>query len=303
MVPYSQWLQQWQNHLPPVPLFYQIPVEASYIHTPLISSMWWHHLRHHPHQNLVHYFIQGITVGFRLGFNGCDLQSAQRNLQSATDHPTVVDDYLHNELLLGRMSGPFLPSACSNVHINRFGVIPKNHQQDKWRLITDLSYPSGGSVNDGIPSQLCSLTYVTIDDAILNILKSGRNTMLAKIDIKSAFRLLPVHPADRHLLGVRWREAIYLDHCVPFGLRSAPKLFNVLADLLAWIMEYSGVTYLIHYLDNYLTMGPPHSAVCHGHIHICTCRTGCTLSTRQIRRSFNIPHIPGHCIKYCTHGN
>jgi len=128
---------------------------------------------------------------------------------------------LKKELTLGRISGPYPPSTCARVHINRFGVIPKNHQQDKWRLITDLSHPSGSSVNDGIPSQLCSLTYVTIDDAILSILQSGRNTMLAKLDVKSAFRLLPVHPADRHLLGMKWRGNVYIDHCIPFGHRSA----------------------------------------------------------------------------------
>ena len=73
---------------------------------------------------------------------------------------------------------------CPDVHINRFGVIPKDYEQDKWQHITDLSHPSESSVNDGIPSQLCRLTYVTIDDAFLSIFKSGRNTMLAKGDIK-----------------------------------------------------------------------------------------------------------------------
>ena len=92
--------------------------------------------------------------------------------------------------------------------------------------------------------------------------------MLAKMDIKSAFRLLPVHPADRHLLGMKWRGNIYIDHCIPFGLRSAPKLFNILADLLAWVMENAGVTYLIHYLDDYLIMGPPHSTVCQQNVDI-----------------------------------
>ena len=58
---------------------------------------------------------------------------------------------------------------------------------------------------------------------------------------------------------------MYIDHCIPFGLHSAPKLFNVLNDLLAWSMEnvgVAGVSYLIYYLDDYLTMGPPHSKVC-----------------------------------------
>ena len=199
---------------------------------------------------------------------GSSTHSAKNNLKSTLDHPTVIDDYLQHELSLGRISGPYLPSMCPDVHINRFGVIPKNNQPDKWRLITDLSYPSGSSVNDGIPSELCSLTYVTIDNAILNILESGKDTMLAKIDIKSAFRLLPVHPADRHLLGMRWKDRIYINHCIPFGLRSAPKLFNILAALLAWIAQNAGDSYLIHYLVDYLTIGPPASTVCQNNVNI-----------------------------------
>ena len=50
--------------------------------------------------------------------------------------------------------------------------------------------------------------------------------------------------------------------CLPFGLRSAPKLFNLLADLLEWIVRNHGVEILLHYLDDYLTMGPPNSSVC-----------------------------------------
>ena len=164
--------------------------------------------------------------------------------------------------------GPYPPSTCPGIHINWFGVIAKNHQQDKWHLITDFSHPSRSSVNDGIPSQLCILTYVTIDDAVLSILRSGRSTMLAKIDIKNAFCLLPVHPADHHLLGIKWRGNVYIDHCIPFGLRSAPKLLNILADLLAWIMEDAGVSYLIYYLDDYLTMGPPWSPVFQQNLNI-----------------------------------
>ena len=144
-----------------------------------------------------------------------------------------MEDYISNELVLRRMSGPCSTSSCTQVHINRFGVIPKSHRRNKWHLITDLSRPLEASINDGIPPVLCSLSYVTIDNAILSILQSRRGTMLAKIDIKSAFQLLPVHPADRHLLGVKWKGSIYIDHCIPFGLRSVPKLFNILTDLLS----------------------------------------------------------------------
>jgi hypothetical protein len=141
-------------------------------------------------------------------------------------------------------------------------VIPKSHQPDKWRLIVDLSHPKGKSVNDGIPKHLCSMSYITTDNAISRILALGRGTLLAKVDVKSAFRLIPVHPSDRHLLGMEWKDNIYVDTCLPFGLRSAPKLFNIMADLLAWILEHQGVSNLMHYLDDFITMGRPQTLEC-----------------------------------------
>ena len=75
--------------------------------------------------------------------------------------------------------------------------------------------PENESVNDGIPKYLCSLKYITLEDAIQQILALGPGSLLAKIDIKSAFRLLPVHPADRHLLGMKWNGEVYLDCCLP----------------------------------------------------------------------------------------
>ena len=59
-----------------------------------------------------------------------------------------------------------------------------------------------------------------------------------------------------------WNGQIYIDTCLPFDLRSAPKLFNVLADLLSWILMQQGISPLIHYLDDFLTMGPADSTIC-----------------------------------------
>ncbi len=92
----------------------------------------------------------------------------------------------------------------------------------------------------------------------------------AKIDIRNAFRLIPVHPADRHLLAMEWNDQVYIDTCLPFGLRSAPKLINIMADLLAWILRDQGVSYMIHYLDDYLTAGAPGSPECLRNLRITT---------------------------------
>ena len=60
--------------------------------------------------------------------------------------------------------------------------------------VVDLSYPRGSnSVNDGILKDLFSMFYITIDKAVSKILELGPGALLAKIDLNSAFRLIPVH--------------------------------------------------------------------------------------------------------------
>ena len=168
------------------------------------------------------------------------LRSAHKNLARALQHPQVVDDYLKAEIAKHRVAGPFHKADIPDAHISGFGIIPNQHKPDKWRLIVDLSHPVELSVNDGIPKELCSLSYITVDTAINHITELGPGTLLAKIDIKSAFHLLLVHLSDHHLLAMQWNKGIYIDTFLQFGLRSAPKLFNILADFPSLILDQKG---------------------------------------------------------------
>ena len=87
------------------------------------------------------------------------------------------------------------------------------------------------SVNDGIDPALCSLKYTLVEQVAEKVFELGPSA-LAKIDVKSAYRIVPVHPDDRPLLGMLWQD---IDASLPFGLRFAPKLFNAIADALEWI--------------------------------------------------------------------
>ena len=49
---------------------------------------------------------------------------------------------------------------------------------------------------------------------------------------------------------------------LPFGLRSAPKVFDAIADALEWIMWRNGVENSLHYLDDFLLIGKPQSGEC-----------------------------------------
>ena len=255
--PPLDWLHHWLQTTCGAPDTPQVPPEACAVTTPLVLSAWRHMLISHPHRSLVHFFLQGIATGFKVGYDytSTALKSAKRNMNSASEHMEVVTQYLASEMSEGRVVGPFPPHMVPNTHISRFGVIPKSHQPNKWRLIVDLSHPKGKSVNDGIRKDLCSMSYISVDDAIRQIITLGQGTLLAKIDIKSAFRLICVHPADRHLLAMEWQSTVYIDTCLPFGLRYAPKLFNILADLLEWILLNQGVTFLMHYLDDFPNHG------------------------------------------------
>ena len=182
-------------------------------------------------------------------------------MRSAKQQAGVISRYLQEERSHERVVDP--PPMASNIQVSPFGVIPnKPHQPGKWRLILDLSSPHGRSVNDGIDPQLCSLSYARLDDAVLRILALGRGALLAKLDIQSAYRIIPVHPDDRHLLGMRWQGTICMDAALPFGLRSAPKIFTAVAGALLWIMYTNGVTWAIHYLDDFLLCGSPGSDEC-----------------------------------------
>ena len=192
------------------------------ISTPL-QIKWKQALAHHPDPAFRHYIIEGSSEGFRIGFDRRQpLQSARKNMPSAAQHHTVVSEYVANEKALGHFQRP-IAKPQPNIHISRFGVIPKGHTPGKWLLITDLSVPPERSVNDGIDPTLCSLSYVSVDTVAAAAAAFGPGALMAKVDIESAYRLIPVHPDDHCLLGVVWEDQVYYDTKLPFGLRSAPK--------------------------------------------------------------------------------
>ena len=121
----------------------------------------------------------------------------------------------------------------------------------------DVSFPFGCSVNDGISSTLASVSYSSVDDAVRRILHLGKGTQLVKVDLKQAYRQVPVHPQDQHLLVISWERSVYVDRALPFGLRSAPKIFTAVADMIAWALHMAGIHDQIHYLDDFLFLDPP----------------------------------------------
>ena len=149
------------------------------------------------------------------------------------------------------MAGPFDKPPFANLHCSPLGARLK--PDNTARLIVDLSQPTKNCINEGIDKNEYRVHYEHFDTAIDIIKKLGPGCLLEKLDIKSAFRLLPVKPAEWHLLGLFWLGAYFIDCHLPMGCRASPFLFTVLSDLLAWIiLKFTSNENITHYLDDYL---------------------------------------------------
>ena len=232
--------------------------------TPLIKEAWVQALAGHPDREFVAYILNGIARGFHIGADRSMalLPSRDGNLPSVRQRPNLVADYLATERAAGRLLGPIPEHLARCCHISPIGLIPKPHQPGKWRLIVDLSSPAGASVNDAIAVDHCHMQYASVLEAAALVRQLGRGAILAKTDLLNAYRVIPVHPDDHPLLGIHWDRCTLVDTALPFGLRSAPKIFSAFADALAWVLGARGVKWQLHYLDDFLFLGPPGSPRC-----------------------------------------
>ncbi len=160
------------------------------------------------------------------------------------------------------MIGPFDNPPFNLFRISPIGVATRKFSGKK-RLIIDLSAPHNSpfpSINSLIPLDEFSLKYHDIDQAIDMIKIAGRGAWLAKIDITSAFKVMPIHPDSWHLFGVRWLGKYYFAVRLTFGCKSSPKIFDMLSEAVCWILSNNyAIPHLVHLLDDFLIISSPNA--------------------------------------------
>ena len=225
----------------------------SLLPTPINPLRLAYHLRGYD-TKLYDYLIQGFVKGFTISsltVPPSDL-SVMKNLQSAYSLPHVVTDKLQKEKGLDRISGPYPSPPLPEMVISPLGLQPKK-VPGQYRVIHHLSHPKGMSVNDSIDKSDATVKYSSVGQAIQHIIQFGPGTYLAKTDIKSAFRIIPVSPADYHLLGFTWQGKYYYDKCLPMGCSSSCAIFESFSTALEWIIrgKLTNVA-VLHILDDFL---------------------------------------------------
>ncbi|XP_053159366.1 uncharacterized protein LOC128347977 isoform X1 [Hemicordylus capensis] len=217
----------------------------------------------YPNQGAAALLNSGFKEGFRIPSLSHRVAFMADNLKSVRGMELVVARKIGKEVAAGRVTGPFDHPPFDNLRVSPLGVVPKK-APGEYRLIDHLSYPRGGSVNDGIPEHLCSVHYTSFDAAVHMVRSQGVGALMAKCDIESAFRLLPVHPNDFDLLGFSFAGQYYFDRALPMGCSISCAAFEAFSTFLEWaIRERSGSRATAHYLDDFLFSGSAYSNECH----------------------------------------
>ncbi|KAG2005332.1 hypothetical protein GB937_008875 [Aspergillus fischeri] len=213
--------------------------------SPLHAQRWRNLLRHYP-GDLGPTLAGILTYGVQISYRG------KKHSCYSTNHyihePSIITGKLAEDLDLRRVRLASKPSFVSPI-----GLVPKH--DGGWRRIHDLSWPPGRGVNQGIPDNWSAIEYMKIDDIYDQIIKAGPGCTIIKRDIKDAFRIVPVAEDNQHLLAFQWNDSTYVECCLPFGLATAPFLFNLFAEALHWILQcLLPVFYINHYLDDFIAV-------------------------------------------------
>ncbi|VDI71577.1 Hypothetical predicted protein [Mytilus galloprovincialis] len=124
-------------------------------------------------------------------------------------------------------------------------------------------FPKGDSVNFWTPPEYTSVSYQNIETVIELVQEHGFNCEMSKADVEDAFRLIPVHFSEYHLLGFKWEEKFYHDAALPMGASSSCQLFENFSSALQWILnskfQIRGVS---HLLDDFFFVGEANTNKC-----------------------------------------
>ena len=196
-----------------------------------------------------------LAFGWPLGAEGEPPPSVRyANHSGARDFPEDIDRYVVAESDSGSSIGPFSSNPLSRPLVfSPLNSCPKRDSAER-RVISDLSFPIGRSVNDMIPrdtylGQPTNLKFPNVDSLVELIRVKGRGCALFKRDLRKAYRQIPVDPGDIHLLAFHWHGLIYIDRCLIMGQRSAAYCCQATTEAVCHIFRKYGFD-LIAYIDD-----------------------------------------------------
>ena len=202
------------------------------------------------------YLVQGFKRGFDIRYRGPLIRKSKaNNIPLSVGTPFNIWSKVMKEVKLGRYSGPFKQSPFKSYIQFPIGLVPKAGNQTQ--LVFHLSYDFGEdedekSLNFHTPDEYCLVKYKDLDYAIRTSLRlreilgwdiQSKNQQevifMAKSDLKSAFRILPILVWQRKYLVLKARHPVtketwfFVEKNLPFRASSSARFFkNLVMDCI-----------------------------------------------------------------------
>ena len=194
------------------PILARIPFKSD-----LNLHAWEHHLGDYQDKRLLHYLKFGFPLSLRNSDELCNAQIV--NHYSALQYPDQVLQYINKEIAWGGILCPLDYPPSDHFHYSPLLTRPKDGSDR--RIILDLSYPQGKSVNDFVDrdsfdGSKFALKLPTMDNILSELDKVGEGALIAKSDVAQAFRNLRVGPAHALKFGIKWDNKHFLDTEIVF---------------------------------------------------------------------------------------
>ncbi len=232
---------------------------SDHVQTEVMSQLhhefWFHNMADCQDEKLKAQIFDGLNNGVNIGCTGPMSGAVYDNWPSALEYSEDVSHTIDQDLVNGRVVGPWTSPPTSGYIASPIGAF-KRAGTDKIRVIHDLSFPPGQSINDHIDPEMYTLQYITVDMVAQRCASYSQPGWLAKSDLSNAFKHIVVDPSQWENLGFTWQGKYYCHTVLPFGCRSAPYLFDVYGRGLEYMARKFGSRDLYHYLDDSVTCAP-----------------------------------------------
>lgn len=221
--------------------------------------MWRERLKDY-HDRIVCEFLE---YGFPIDFDTRKKLSydVKQNHKGAREFPEFIRNYLKRECDNSRIAGPFKVNPFPEpIVVSPLNSVPKS-DGDERRVIVDLSWPRGKSVNDGISKNFYlgeefELHFTSVERICQLVRKMGVGSVIYKRDLRRAYRQFPIDPGDYRYLGYFWEGMFYFDTVLCMGQRNAGMACSRSTDAVMYMHGQDGYEGE-GYLDDLIGVSPP----------------------------------------------
>ena len=179
-----------------------------------------------------------------------------RNHSRSADDDLHINKFITKELAFNAFLDPFCsPPFEPWSQVSPMMTRPKKNSSEK-RIIVDLSFPPGKSVNAGITKgyylgSKFNFTLPSVSTLTDRLTQLGTGAWFWGADLAQAYRQLRVCPLSIPLLGVLLNNKYYLDLAPPFGCRTSALACARTTRAVVWLLRKEGY-FALCYLDDFV---------------------------------------------------